>query len=181
MTRVPTVTDNDLPPAAQDLLVSALQGTELNIYRAVGNNPAVLYGLRTFLGTLWRDSGLGPAQRELVILAVARASDSVYIWHQHVSIARSEGVSDGDIRAVSAGDFEVFDTGDRTLLTYATAVAEEMVDDDCHALVAEIYPPETVVGIATLASGYVFIARLLDALGVEPESPFVGWQLETDS
>jgi len=70
MARVPYVGESALPTEQQDLLVSALQGKERNIYRAIGNNPDALYGLRTFLGALWCDSGLDPEQRELVILAV---------------------------------------------------------------------------------------------------------------
>lgn len=180
MARVPSVDETELPTEHQDLLVSALQGKELNIYRAIGNNPEALYGLRTFLGTLWRDSGLAPEQRELVILAVSREVESAYEWHQHVAIARDVGLSDGDILAVSDGDLDHFDQGDRTLIQYALAVVRDAVDDDTHAALAARYEPETIVGISALASGYLLIGRLLAALDVETETPFVGWRLEND-
>ena len=180
MARVPYVDDTELPSEHQDLLVSALQGVELNIYRGVGNNPALLYGLRTFLGTLWRDTGLDPQQRELVILAVAREVDSAYEWYQHVAIARDAGVSDGDILAIADGDFDHFDRGDRTLIEYALAVVREAVDDDRHDALAASHDPATVVGVAALASGYLLVGRLLAALDIETETPFVGWRLENN-
>lgn len=180
MSRVPSIEAEALPVQHQDLLVSALQGTELNIYRAVGNNPDVLYGLRTLLGSLWRDSGLDPEQRELVILAVARETESRYIWHQHVAIARDIGLAEVDIRAIADGDLDGFDRGDQRLIEYALAVVRETVDDACHERLVAIQTPETVVGVATLASSYLMIARLLAALNVETEGPFVGWEPRSD-
>ena len=181
MARVPHITEADLPTAQQDLLVSALQGTKLNSYRTVGNNPAVLYGLRTLLGSLWRDSGLDPAQRELVILAVARETDAAYVWHQHVDIARDIGLSDAEIIAISDGQLDSFDRGDRLLVEYAQATVRGTVDDALADRLAVMVDDETVVGITTLASGYLMVARLLDALAVETETPFVGWRLDADS
>lgn len=181
MARVPYVDEGDLPKNRQDLLVSALQGKPLNIYRAIGNNPAVLYGLRTFLGSLWRDSGLDDEGRELVILAVCSEVGSAYEWHQHVAIARDVGISDRDILAIADGDLEGFDFGDRLLIEYARAVVRDEVDEATHEALAAEYGPETVVGVAALAGGYLLVARLLSALDVETESPFVGWAVgDTD-
>lgn len=180
MARVPYVDETALPTQHQDLLVSALQGKELNIYRAIGNNPEALYGLRTFLGTLWRDSGLDPDQRELVILAVSHEADSAYEWHQHVAIARDIGISDDDILAIADGDLDHFDHSDQILILYALAVVRDTVDDDCHAALAARHGPETVVGVTALASGYLLVGRLLAALDVDTETPFVGWRLENE-
>jgi len=180
MARVPYVDEAALPKEHQDLLASALQGKELNSYRAIGNNPAVLYGLRTFLGSLWRDSGLDPDQRELVVLAVSHEVESAYEWHQHVAIAREIGIADRDILAIVDGDLGQFDTGDKTLIRYALAVVRGTVDDESHDALVAAHGPETVVGVAALASGYLLVGRLLGALDIEPESPFVGWRLEGD-
>lgn len=178
MARVPHITETDLPPHQQDLLVSALQGTELNIYRTIGNNSAVLYGLRTLLGSLWRDAGLDERQRELVILAVARETEAAYAWHQHVAIARDVGLSDAEILAISDGQLDSFDRSDRLLVEYTRGTVRGTVDDALADRLAVGFDDETIVGVTTLASGYLMIARLLDALAVETETPFVGWRLD---
>ncbi len=178
MARVPHITESDLPTGQQDLLVSALQGTELNIYRTVGNNPAVLYGLRTLLGSLWRDCGLDPVQRELVILSVARETDAEYVWHQHVAIARDVGLSDAEIIAIGDGKLDSFDRSDQLLVEYAQATVRETVDDTLADRLAVTFDDETIVGVTTLASSYLMVARLLSTLAVETETPFVGWRLE---
>ncbi len=179
MARVPHITDSALPTGQQDLLVSALQGTPLNIYRTVGNNPAVLYGLRTLLGSLWRDSGLEATQRELVILAVARETNAEYVWHQHVAISREIGLSDTELIAIGDGRLESFERSERLLIEYAQATVRGDVDETLADRLAVAFDNETIVGITTLASGYLMIARVLSALAVETETPFVGWRLNT--
>ena len=131
--------------------------------------------MRTFLGTLWRDTGLDPQQRELVILAVAREIDSTYEWHQHVAIARDVGVSDGDTLAIADGDLDRFDRGDWTLIDYALAVVRGEVDDDCHDALAASHGPTTVVGVAALAGGYLLVGRLLAVETDDGVPPGIVW------
>lgn len=181
MARVPYADPEDLPEEYRDLVVSSLQpGKTVNVYRAIGNNPEVLAGFRGFLGELWSESGLTDRQRELVILATARRVDSSYEWHQHVGIARGAGVTDEEIRAIGAGDFSGFDDGDRALLDYATAVVDGDVTDGVHDALAARLDDEAVAGAAATAAGYLGLARVIDALGVEiePGDEFVGWDLD---
>lgn len=180
MARLSYADEDDLPEEHRHLLESTLQdGKPLNIYRAFGNNPPVLAGLRGFLGALWEETGLTPYRRELVILTVAGEMDSQYEWHQHVRIAREAGVSDGEIRAISRGRFDGFDPGERALVSYARAVVRGAVDDERHDALCEHVDDATAVGTATLAGAYLMVARLLDAFAVETEEPFLGWDLET--
>jgi len=72
MARVPYADASDVPDEYEELLESSLQEKPLHVYRSLGNNPEVLAGLRSFLGSLWTDSGLSDRDRELVILAAAR-------------------------------------------------------------------------------------------------------------
>lgn len=175
MARVPYVESEDVPEEHRDLLVSSLQNRPLHVYQALGNNPAVLAGMRGFLGSLWSDSGLSDRRRELVVLAVTREIDNAYEWHQHVRIARGEGVADETIGAISAGEFDALEAEEATLLRYALAVVRGEVDDRVHDAVADLYDDSAVVGIAALAEGYAALGGVIDALGVELEEGFVGW------
>lgn len=178
MARVPYVGQDDLEPAYEDLVVSSLQpGKRVNVYSAVANNPPVLDGLRTFLGSLWSDSGLSDRQRELVILTSSSETGSAYEWHQHVNIARDAGIDDAEIAAVARDDRKPFPEDERALIAYTRAVVRGRVTDELHDLVVEYLGEETTVGAASVAAGYLALARVIDALGVELESgdEFFGW------
>ncbi|WP_122090076.1 carboxymuconolactone decarboxylase family protein [Halalkalicoccus subterraneus] len=175
MARVPYVESEGVPEQHRDLLVSSLQDRPLHVYRALGNNPEVLAGLRGFLSSLWSDSGLTDRRRELVILAVTREIENEYEFHQHVTIARDVGIDDGAIAAVSRGEFDDLDEEEAVLLRYALAVVRGAVEDRDHDAVTVYYDESAVVGIAALAEGYTALGGIIDALGVELEEAFVGW------
>jgi len=180
MARIPYATKDELPSEYQDLLVSALQGKPVNVYSAIGNNPDVLYGLRTFLGSLWQDSGLDDYHRELVILTVSREAPSPYEWHQHVNIARDVGISDEEIRQIAEQEYDAFDDAEAALLAYVRAVVNDDVTDELHDTVSKQYDPCDLVGVAGLAGGYTGLARMLNAFAVETEDEFIGWSLENE-
>jgi alkylhydroperoxidase family enzyme len=181
MARVPYRSPEDVPEEYSDYVVSSLQsGKRINVYAALANNPDVLAGLRSFLGSLWDDTGLTDRQRELVILATAAETGNEYEWHQHVNVATDAGLSPAEITALAADDPEPFDATERALMEYARAVVRGEVTDDLHATMAERFDDRTVVGAAATAAGYMGLGRMIAALGVEVEADeeFVGWEVD---
>jgi 4-carboxymuconolactone decarboxylase len=177
MARVPYADASDVPEEHEALLESSLQGKPLNVYRSVGNNPEVLAGLRSFLGSLWSDTGLAERERELVILAVASETRNRYEWHQHVTIARGVGIGDDVIAGIGTGDPSPLDADETALVEYAVAVVRREVDAVVHDEIAARYDDETVVGIAALAQGYAGLGGMIEAFDLELEagSEFHGW------
>lgn len=176
MARVPYVESEDVPEEHRDLLVSSLQDRPLHVYQAIGNNPAVLAGMRGFFSSLWNDSGLSDRERELVILAVSRAIESRYEYHQHVNIAREVGIGDDTIAAIGDGELARLGDDERILVEYALAIVDGEVDAVTHDVIAHAYADEAVVGIAATAMGYVALGGLIDAFDLELEGEtFHGW------
>jgi len=177
VTRLDRLDIDDVPESYHHLFTDEYLG-DRHIFRVWAHNPEVLEATLEYLNTLYDQ--LTPRTKELVILTVARARGARYEWHQHVAIAREIGIADRDILAIVDGDLDQFDTGDKTLIRYVLAVVQGTVDDESHDALLAAHGPETVVGVAALASGYLLVGRLLGALDIEPESPFVGWRLEGD-
>lgn len=177
MARVPYVDPQDLPEEYRDIVVSKLQQRPINVYAALGNNPEVLAGTRAFLSSLWASTGLSVRERELAILLAAAVNDSSYEWHQHVRIARDAGVTEAEMAAIAAGDFDAFDGDETLLLRYADAVLDGSVDDARHEVFVAAYDESTAVGVASLVQGYTSLAGVIDALdvGLEDGEEFVGW------
>jgi alkylhydroperoxidase family enzyme len=174
MARVPLLEAEDLPEEYRYLFTESDVG-EADIFRAMANAPKQMQWYMRYSTRLWEI--LPEREREVVILAAARALDHEYEWHQHVRLGREAGVTDAEINAISAGDHDALDEADAALAAYARSVALGDTRDADHERLVEAYDTETATGVALLASHYVATGRTLDALGVEPEEEFVGWEL----
>ena len=171
--------DSSCPPAELAAPYRELMAkTERNSYRAIGHLPAVLERYRALVDAIKADSGLTTFEQELIILACAREIPSRYEWHNHVRIALNHGIDADTIRSISRKEFEAFEPEHATLFRYVIRFLHGTVDDQLHAELAEAYPTETVVGIGLFAAYWLANARFVEALGVEIEEPFVGWELE---
>lgn len=149
-----------------------------DVYRSVAHEPEVVRTLRGYIGATWEHSGLSDRVRELLLLALAREIDSEYEWHQHVRIAILEGLTPDEILSVSAGDFEEFTDEERTVMEFAQAAATMSATDDDVDRLRGYYSDAAVSGITALVGAYVCLGIIIDTLGVEPEEPFVGWDLD---
>ncbi|OIB57754.1 carboxymuconolactone decarboxylase family protein [Natrialba sp. SSL1] len=170
-----TLSDKDVPPEERG---HSLEGGTLNVYRTMGQDPALLEQFRAYGSAVWRESGLSPHEREFVILATAYYADSAYEWHQHVRVALDEGMDPEQILAVSREEQDRLEYNHAAIVDYVAAFVTGAVDDATHDRLAECYDDETILGIGMLSGCYLGLARLLDALSVECEAPFVGWDLE---
>jgi alkylhydroperoxidase family enzyme len=191
MARIPYVDHTDLADDDRALLDSSSPPEDLeeayrhlmstrtrNSYRAIGHFPDVLAAYRDLVEAIKRDTGLTVAEQEYVILRCAREIPSEYEWHNHVRIALNAGVEADAIRAIADRTADAFPPKHRALLEYVDAFLDGAVDDDAHAALAAHYDDPTIAGICLFAGYWLMNACVVDALGVETEEPFVGWNLE---
>ena len=97
MARVPYLAKSDLKPEDQDLLAR-----EINLNKALVNSPNAARAFSRLGGFIRSKSRLDPRLREMAILQVGYLAKSPYEYSHHVKIGRDFGVSDDDIRAISA-------------------------------------------------------------------------------
>lgn len=189
MARIQLANPEDVPAEKRDLLDSlsdadepavehSLEGGTLNVYRALGRNLEILEGFREFGSTLWSASDLTTLERELVILATSYHTGLEYEWHQHVRVSIDEGIPPETILAISMDRLDELEADHALLVEYVESFVTGDVDDDLHERLAGAYPDEKIVGITMLSGLYLGLARFLQALDVELEAPFVGWELE---
>lgn len=171
MARVPLLEADELPEEYRYLFTEGDAGSA-DILQAMANAPKQLQWYMRYSTRLWEV--LPDREREVAILAAARALGQAYEWHQHVRLGREVGLTDAEIRAISAGELTKLEDRDAALAAYARGVALGDPRQADHDELLDHYGTETVVGVAMLASHYVATARTIDALGVEPDE-FVGW------
>jgi alkylhydroperoxidase family enzyme len=111
--------------------------------------------------------------RELAILRIARLRQARYEWDQHVVIAATAGVRAEQIESIAKGEIAIpcFGPLERLVLDAAT----ELVEDGSvsHATVARLsreFPPRQIVELLLACGVYEALAKLMNALGLDPES-----------
>lgn len=180
MARVPYLTQKDLPDEYQDRFeVDEADPADvvINIHRAMANNPHVLAAWAEWVTRLYEEDG-DARTRELAILAVASLVESRYVWQQHVPIALDEGVSPTEILAISNQDYDEFPQREAALLRYVMAFATGAVDEAAHTELSNVFDDRMVITTVFLVTEYVGISKVVDALAVELDGEFVGWELE---
>src|ERR1700716_324790 len=97
MARLPYLDQSDLKPEYQDLL-----SRPINLYRTLVHSPDCLRAFSGLGHFIRRKSVLDPRLREMAILQVGYLARSPYEYSHHIEIGRHFGVSDDDIRAITA-------------------------------------------------------------------------------
>ncbi|MFC4247831.1 carboxymuconolactone decarboxylase family protein [Natribaculum luteum] len=173
MSRLSLLDTDDVPEEYHHLFSDDYLG-DRHIFRVWAHNPDVLEATLEYLNTLYDQ--LGDRRKELVILTVARARGARYEWHQHVDIARNEGVTLEEMRAIGGNDLSVFDDAEFVLLQYARAVESGTVTDQIHEALMRAYTPAEIVALGLLVDFYVGLCNYIASVDLPFEGgEFVGW------
>ena len=97
MQRVPAA---NFDPVLQKRL-EELWGKPVNLYRALGNHPALTAAWTEFANAIRHDSRTPRALRELMILRTAQIARSEYEWAHHLRMARKAGVDEAKITSLA--------------------------------------------------------------------------------
>jgi alkylhydroperoxidase family enzyme len=166
MQRVPNA---EFPPALGKRL-EELWGSPPNLYRALGNHPALCAAWAEFARALRYDGGTPRELRELMILRGAQLMRSEYEWAQHLKMARKFGVREAQIAALAQWrESKEFDERERAALELAEAVTRGEVGDAVYAAVSKHFDHATYVELAMVAAFYAMVARMLDAMRIQLE------------
>jgi 4-carboxymuconolactone decarboxylase len=166
MPRVPLA---EFEPATKKRL-EELWGTPPNLYRALGNHPALVAAWTEFARAIRYESRTPRELRELVILRGAQLMKSEYEWAQHLKMARKAGVTEVKIAALHAWrSSSEFDAKEKAALALAEEVTLGKVSDATQAEVLKHFDQQDYVELSLTAAFYAMVGRMLDAMGVQLE------------
>ena len=119
----------------------------------------------------FESTALGPVQRELAILATARAMDCRYEWAAHVPLARKAGVRDEAIAAIRDRRAPAGLTPDEAVIvTYVTQLLQShRVDETAFAAARERLGIPGLVELTASTGYYAMLACTLNGFTVEPD------------
>ncbi|HEY5635665.1 MAG TPA: carboxymuconolactone decarboxylase family protein [Burkholderiales bacterium] len=162
--RVPYAT---FEPALQKR-IEELWGKPVNLYRKLGNHPALAAAWTEFANSIRNESNLPRPLRELMILRGGQIVRSEYEWAQHLKMARKAGVREAQIETLANWrESKEFDERERAALLLAEAVTNCKVTDAVYAEVSKVFNHEQYVELSLTAAFYAMVARMLDAMHMD--------------
>jgi alkylhydroperoxidase family enzyme len=169
MARIPYLDPDRAPESVKRLLApDRPRKIALLFGHAESNWPRLADLLLSILG----EQELEARLRELAILRIANLHQARYEWDQHVVIAGTAGVRPEQIESIARGSIgePCFDPRERLALDAATElVLEANVSDATLARLAQELPPRQIVELLLACGVYEALAKLMNALGLDPE------------
>ena len=174
MARVPLISrKEDLAPehqAAFDAIAES-RGRVAGPFALLLHSPEVAKRAAHLGAYIRFESSLAGAERELAILATARAMDCRYEWAAHVPLAKKAGVRGEAIVAIRDKRAPAGLTPAETeIVQYATALLRvHRVSDAVYEALRARFGTQALVELTATAGYYAMIACALNAFAVEPE------------
>jgi 4-carboxymuconolactone decarboxylase len=174
MARVPVIEGKTDVPAAHHDVVDAITRSRGRIsgpFSILLHSPD-LAGRAAHLGAYVRfESALTPVQRELAILATARALDCAYEWAYHAPEARKAGVTAETVAAIrERRGPSALDTEAAEIVEYARQVlTAHHVDENTFAALRARLGVQGIVELTATVGYYAMLACTLNAFEVTPE------------
>ena len=135
----------------------------INITRTLANHPALAEAWLTFARYVLGDNTLPPRDRELLILRIGYLCGSEYEWGQHTRIARSVGVTDGEIlRVVEGPQAAGWSAFDRALLRAVDELhGDSEIGDATWAELAARYDTRQLMDVVFTVGQYNLVSMAL--------------------
>ncbi len=178
MARVHLLEKDEAPPEVKEVFQKIEDnGAKItNLFKAVANSPKVLLNFIRLGNSIAGRMGLPPKWRELVILRVARLTNSEYEWVGHASLALKKGVSREQINAIADWqNSSEFNDDERAILQYTDEVTQNVsVTEQTFSTLKRFFDEQTIVELTLTASYYGMLARVLVPLQVEVDEVTIG-------
>lgn len=143
------------------------------LYRVLAHSPRMLRAYAGLARGLRYEAETPRALRELMILRTAQLTGSEYEWAHHRTMAAANGVPDTKVRALAAWpESPLFDEPERAALRCVDEIHEVALSDEAFAGLERSVGAPATVELVLLAAFYEAVARIIQALGLEVESPY---------
>ena len=176
MTFIRTVSASEAEGPVREMYEQAQRrfGYVPNWAKAFSLRPAVMDGWTALLRSV--QSNLPVRSYELATLAAARAVRSSYCALAHGGVLARKVFDPEAVTAIATGSPEApLEPRERAMMAFAEKVAlsaDRVTPADIEALRSHGYRDEEIFDLAATAAAGCFFSKLLDALGVQPDSAF---------
>jgi len=157
MPRFPVIEPETATGAAKDLFDGPLRSMQLNIFKGMANNAAILQAFLEFSSSVKSAGTLSNIEHELIALTVSVANECHYCLSAHTMASRMSGMSDDTIDAAKRG--EANDTKHQALLHFVSTMLKKrgfVSDADLNAVKDAGYDETAIIEIHGVMTVYYF-------------------------
>lgn len=174
--RLPALRLEDLDEATRaELEPRVASSPTANILLTLARHPELMRSWTPFVGYIFAESHLQPADVELIILRTTWLCQAEYEFSHHAVIAQRRGLATEDVdRCVEGAEAAGWSVRQRVLLRAVEALlAEDCIGDELWAELAGHYDSRQLMDIVFVCGGYRLAAMTLNALrvGLEASTP----------
>jgi AhpD family alkylhydroperoxidase len=146
------------------------RGSVLHLYQMLLHSPPVAKGWLEFLTAIRQRCTLSGHLRELVIMRIAALNGAAYEADQHAPIARSEGVSEGQLNELEDWQTSsLFSELERAVLELTDEMTMRVhVSDPVFRSVRSLLNDQEMVELIATIAAYNMVSRFLEALSIQP-------------
>ena len=165
---IPFPEDDDLDSETKEIL-SILP--PLNLFRMLGNTPASIKEFLDMGASILMRSEFDARKREIAILRVGHANNAPYVWHHHVAIGKTTGITDEEIEKIACdGPVTSLDEEGNLLCRVAEEISRDVRLSD-HALsqIVERYGNRGATELILCCCWFCLAARFTESTRVQIE------------
>ncbi len=165
---LPLPTDDELPEEIRQALASL---PPLNVFRAVAAVPGSFRPFLELGGSLLGGPRIDTRNREIAILAVARATRAGYERAQHEQLALNAGITEAEVAAIRDGDAAAaLDPDGALAFAAATEISRDVrLSDELLDELIERWGESGAAELILCASYYNMVSRFLESTRVPLE------------
>jgi alkylhydroperoxidase family enzyme len=165
--RIPFPKDEDLDPETRDLLAVL----PLNLVRSLANAPVSIKEFLDMGGSILMRSTFDARKREIAILRVAHVTKATYVWHHHVAIGKTTGITDDEIRKIACdGPVHALDEEGNLLCRVADEISLDVrLSDDALSEIIEEYGNQGATELILCCCWFNLVSRFTESTRVEVE------------
>ena len=165
--RIPLPKEEDLDPDARELL-SMLP---LNVFRMLGNVPTSIKAFVDMGASVLLTSEFDSRKREIAILRVAHVTKAPYVWHHHVAIGKTVGITDDEIEKIACdGPAASLEEEENLLCRVADEISRDVrLSDDALSQIIERYGNRGAAELIMCCCWFNLVSRFTESTRVEIE------------
>lgn len=138
-------------------------------FRSMAHRPEVLKNFVPFYGAVMGPGSVDRRIKELVYLTCSYTNKCAFCTASHVATGKRAGITDDEMRALQAGQYQGFTEAEWVAIRYARELTQHATADEARAGLFHHFNDEQVVEITLVAAMANFTNRFNNGLGILPE------------